>query len=230
MSAGVRIWICRAFFLPTSGTRDLTLLDHEALHGAAEIASDIGKPRHGEAGAIGTDPGFRVEQNPLADRLPRKADGEVGIDEGPFAGNPAPPRCRCRNRPRPPRASPATPASPRPAAGRRGTRSRRDRARQNCRARRAATCPSQTGSRKNPPARRAIDRVRATRPANPRPPAATPGLGLKVLRLDLEHGGADHEAPRRAAGRRKAGSCAPRAALRSRASAAPPAPGASGRW
>jgi hypothetical protein len=64
--------------------RSLSLLDHKALDGAAEIAALVRQPRHGKAGAIGTDPGFRIEQHPFADRLPRKTDGEIGIDEGPL--------------------------------------------------------------------------------------------------------------------------------------------------
>jgi hypothetical protein len=61
-----------------------SLLDDEALHGAPEITVPVRKARHREAGAVRTDPRFRIEQDPLADRLPRKADGEVGIDEGPL--------------------------------------------------------------------------------------------------------------------------------------------------
>src|ERR1700740_1945031 len=64
--------------------RLLSLLDDEALDGAAEIAPDVGQPRHGEARAIRTDPGFRIEQNPLTCRRTGKTDREVGIDEGPL--------------------------------------------------------------------------------------------------------------------------------------------------
>src|ERR1700686_3541730 len=62
----------------------LPRLDHEALHGAAEIAAGVGEPGRGEAGAVGTDLRFRVDQNPLTKRLPREADREVGVDEGPL--------------------------------------------------------------------------------------------------------------------------------------------------
>src|ERR1700753_4363802 len=62
----------------------LALLDDEALHGAAEIALHIGQPRHRKPGTVRTDPGFRIEQNPFADRLARHADREVGIEKGPL--------------------------------------------------------------------------------------------------------------------------------------------------
>jgi hypothetical protein len=42
--------------------RRLSLLDDEALHGAAEITASIRQPRHRKAGALGADPGFRIEQ------------------------------------------------------------------------------------------------------------------------------------------------------------------------
>src|SRR5258708_36625838 len=48
-----------------AGVRALSLPDHEPLHGAAEIAADVRKPRGGEPGAIRTDPGFRIEQDPF---------------------------------------------------------------------------------------------------------------------------------------------------------------------
>ena len=67
-----------------AGACALSLLDDEALDSAAEITAGVRKPRRGEARAIGTNPGFGIEQNPLPDRLPRKTDGEVGIDERPF--------------------------------------------------------------------------------------------------------------------------------------------------
>ena len=60
-----------------------SLVDHEALHGAPEITLSIGKTRHRQAGALGADPAFGIEQDPLAERLARHADGEVGVEEGP---------------------------------------------------------------------------------------------------------------------------------------------------
>src|ERR1700736_3226172 len=69
---------------PYTCVRRLSLLDDEALDGAAEITAFVRKPGRSEARAIRTDPGFGIEQNPGADRLPRKTDGEVGIDERPF--------------------------------------------------------------------------------------------------------------------------------------------------
>src|SRR6266480_8035472 len=70
--------------VPTFPDHALPLLDHEALNRAAKIAFDVGQPRHRKTGAIAADPGFRVEQDPFTDRLPRHADGEVGIDKGPL--------------------------------------------------------------------------------------------------------------------------------------------------
>src|SRR3984885_11299006 len=61
-----------------------SLLDHETLDRASEIAAAVRQPRRGETRAIRSDPGFRIEQNPFADRLPGKTDGEVGLDEGPL--------------------------------------------------------------------------------------------------------------------------------------------------
>src|SRR5882724_12141265 len=61
----------------------LALLDHETLNRAAKVALDVGETRHCEPGAIGPDPGFRVHQNPLADRLACEAHREVGVDEFP---------------------------------------------------------------------------------------------------------------------------------------------------
>ncbi len=58
-----------------------------------------------------------------------------------------------------------------------------------------------------------------------------PGRQRQRLRPDLEDGRADHDGvPGQAAGPRRAGSCGPPAAPRSEASAAPAAPGASDRW
>src|SRR5258707_337129 len=62
----------------------LALLDDEALHGAAEITALVRQPRRGEARTVGADQGFAIEQNPLAHRLARQTDGEIGIDKGPF--------------------------------------------------------------------------------------------------------------------------------------------------
>ena len=49
------------------------LFDHQALDGAAEIAAIVGEPRHREARTVGTDPGFRIEQDPVAGRLARNS-------------------------------------------------------------------------------------------------------------------------------------------------------------
>src|SRR6185437_11277577 len=51
------------FHIPRTGRhRPLppSRLDHQALHRAPEIAALVGEPRHGETGAVGTDPGFRI--------------------------------------------------------------------------------------------------------------------------------------------------------------------------
>src|ERR1700704_4721599 len=67
--------------LPTACS---ALLDDEALHGAAEGAAFVGKPRHRKARAVGADRGAAVEQDPFSHRLPRHAHGEIGVDEGPL--------------------------------------------------------------------------------------------------------------------------------------------------
>src|SRR3954465_7190483 len=63
----------------------LPRLDHQTLHGTAEITSGVAKARRGDTGAARPDPAFGIEQDPLADRRTRQADREVGVDEGPFA-------------------------------------------------------------------------------------------------------------------------------------------------
>src|SRR3954452_6027511 len=69
----------------------LPLLDHEALHHATEIAASVGEARHRQPGALRPDPALGIEQDPLADRLAREIDTEIGIDEGPL---PKVERCR----------------------------------------------------------------------------------------------------------------------------------------
>jgi hypothetical protein len=71
-------------FFGTRKFRLSSLLGDEALDGAAEITARVRKPRHGEARAVGTDPGFPIQQDPRADRLPREMDAEAGINEGPL--------------------------------------------------------------------------------------------------------------------------------------------------
>jgi hypothetical protein len=73
--------------LRLSGTNPhcyLSFLDNKALHDATEIAADIGQPRHRKARAIRADPGIRVDQYPITDRLAGKTHGEVGIEKGPL--------------------------------------------------------------------------------------------------------------------------------------------------
>ena len=54
------------------------------MDGAAEIAALIGKPRHGKSGAVRTDPGLGIEQDPVADRLPREIHAEVRVEKRPL--------------------------------------------------------------------------------------------------------------------------------------------------
>src|SRR5215213_2116680 len=111
------------------------LLDHQALNGAAEIAALIGEPRHGQPRTVRTDPGFGIEQDPVAGRLARKIHGEIGVEKGPGVkiqhGRSAVAEIRRRHRPHrlrnvrafhdrpvdavPDRARPGTPKWPRAA-------------------------------------------------------------------------------------------------------------------
>src|SRR4051812_38710518 len=76
-------WIQCSAYKRLSTWMVLSLLDDEALHRAAEVTLPVRKPRHRKPRAIRTDPGFAVEQDPLADRLARKIHGEVSVDVGP---------------------------------------------------------------------------------------------------------------------------------------------------
>ena len=153
----------------------------QTLDGAAEIAALVGKPRHRKARAVGTDPGFRIEQDPLSLRLPRKIHGQVGVEESPLAeiqhrrgavaeicGRHRPHRLRHRR-------------AHEQSAGRRDTRSRRAPAHRSGRGRRASDIPGRRkGSRRNPPARRVIGPAPEARPSRS-PPSGGSSLACTLI-------------------------------------------------
>src|SRR3954454_10074640 len=86
MDGSVRMIRSQLIMTPARRSRSaLPRLDDQTLHGAAEITLDVTEARGSDARAIRPDPAFGVQQNPLADRQTRQADGEVGVDERPFA-------------------------------------------------------------------------------------------------------------------------------------------------
>src|SRR5947209_5782462 len=57
------------------------LLDDRTLYRATDVAVDGGQLRRRNAGAVGADPAFRIQQDPAADRRSRQADRKIGIAE-----------------------------------------------------------------------------------------------------------------------------------------------------